>query len=107
MLFYEFLKPADAEELALAVGGFPDAVGMKHENIARLQRDSPLVVGHVFVDSQRKARQFDFAAPVVLVKKWLRLSGIRNTQFLAALLPCREARSHEPPLDAPFANQLI
>src|SRR6266568_6524670 len=98
---------ADAEKLALAVAGFGDAVGMKHENVAWLERDSPLVVGHVFINSQWKARQFDFPTTVVFVQERLRLPGIGDAQLLTALLPRCETRGHEPPLDAPFTYELI
>ena len=43
----------------------------------------------------------------VLIEQRLRLSGIRHAQFATALLPGSEACSHESPLNAALANELI
>src|SRR5215472_15856441 len=103
MLLNQFFDTADAKELSFTVRGFGDSVRMKHENVAGLQRDSPLVVSHVIINSQRKSRQLDFAATIIFVQQRLRLPGIGNAQFLTAFLPRREACSHEAPFDAPLA----
>src|SRR5215469_12013923 len=54
VLFNQLLEPADTEELTLAIGGFGDAVRMKHQNVSRFKRDTPFVVAYIFINSQWK-----------------------------------------------------
>jgi len=48
MLLNELAQAFVAEELALAVVGFRDAVGMEYQDVSGLQRDAPFVVRNVF-----------------------------------------------------------
>ena len=108
MLFFDGLAQAlGAEELAFAIGRLRDAVGMKHQNIARGERNSPFLVRNLFKNAERKTGELDLAAAPLFVQKRLRLTGIRHAQLAAPFLPRREASGHKPALDAAFANHLV
>src|SRR4029077_20732450 len=95
------------KKLPLAVARLCDSVGVKNQNIAGLERHAPFVVAHFFKNPKGKSRERDLVATPVFIKQRLRLSRVRDAQLAPAPLPGREARRHEAPLDAPFANNLI
>src|SRR5438874_3387044 len=73
VLFNQFAQPRDAKELAFAIGGFGDAVGVKHENIARLEGDSPFVVRSEEHTSELQSRR-DLVCRLLLEKKKKKLN---------------------------------
>src|SRR5579864_2286952 len=96
----QFSQPFVAEELALAVHGFGDSVGMEDDDIAGVQRDTPFVVAGLLKNAQRKAGQLNFSAAAVLIKQRLRLAGIGHAEFAPSFLPSRETSRHEAAFDA-------
>src|SRR5262245_11002502 len=80
---------------------------MENHNVAWFKRDAPFVVACFLKNAERKSSQLDFAAAPILIEQRLRLPGIGNTEFAAAFLPRRKARSHETAFDAPLADELI
>src|SRR5580693_7209030 len=107
MLFDDFAQTLHPEKLSLAVCGFRDSVGMKHENIAGFERNAPLIIGDVFKNPEWKTSELDFAATAILIKQRLRLSGIGDAQLASAFLPSCKTRRHEAAFDAPLADDLI
>jgi len=75
-------------------------VGMEHQNVSGLERDSPFVVGDILKNAQRKSVSSIFPQRPSFVQQWLRLPGVCDAQFLPALLPGGETCGHEPAFDA-------
>src|ERR1700722_16859770 len=107
MLLDKLAQTFVAEELAFTVVRFGDAVGVKHQDVATFESDTPLVVRDIFENSQRESRQLDAITTAIFVKHGLRLAGIGDAEFLAAFLPNGETRGHESPFDTAFADQLV
>ena len=80
---------------------------MEHQDIAGIEVQRPLLVGHVIVDSERKADQLQLFATAAFEQQRLRLPGIGDAQFARGLAPGGEAESQEAALDAALADQLI
>jgi len=59
------------KELAFAVGGFGDAVGVEDEDVANVQGDAPLVVLNFFENTEGKAGELDAISLPTLVEKRL------------------------------------
>src|SRR2546427_2284882 len=100
-------EPARAIELPVRTGGLSQAVRIKHEDIAGIQSDAPLVVGDVVVDAQRKPLQLDFVAAAAFPEQRLRLPSVGDAQLPPALLPGGKAEGHEAALDAALAGKLV
>ena len=107
MSFDKFSETLDSEELAFAILGFGDTVGMKNHNVAGIESYAPIVIAGFFKNTQRKTCELDFSAAAVFVEERLGLSSIGDAEFAPAFLPGAETRGHKAAFDAAFANQLI
>ena len=56
MLFDQTLQTGGAEELAFVIRRFGQAIGMEHQNVSGLERDSPLVISDFLKNAQGKSR---------------------------------------------------
>ena len=56
VLLDQVLKPRRAEELAFIIRRLGKAVGMEHQNVSGLERDSPFIVGDILKNAQGKSR---------------------------------------------------
>src|SRR5208282_3299681 len=73
-----------AEKFARGVLRVADAVGVKHDDVAGIQNETPLVVGGLFKYSQRKPLDPDFLAAAVVIQERLLLAGVGDAQPMAA-----------------------
>ena len=96
-----------AEEFTRGILGVADAVGVKYHDVALVQDVTALVVGGFLKHSQRKSGEHDSFAAAAVIEERLFLSGVGNSQFVAAAVPGGEAQSHEAAFDATFAEKSV
>src|ERR1700693_2619743 len=107
VLFNQLAQFLCTKELPFEISALGDTVRMKNQYVSWLQNAIPLVVIHFLKNSQRKSGQLYFFAVSVFIEQWLRLPGVRHTQFSLALLPGRKTSCHEAAFNSPLANNLI
>src|ERR1700687_4460938 len=107
VLFDQLAQFLCAKELPFGISALGNTVGMKNQYVSWLQNAIPLVVIHFLKNSQRTSGPLYFFAVSVFIEQWLRLPGVRHSQFSFALLPGCKTRGHEAAFNTPLANNLI
>src|SRR5580658_4646715 len=82
-----------AEKFARGVLRVADAVGVKHHDVAGIQNETPLVVGCLLKNPERKSFNPDFLAAAVVIQERLLLAGVGDAYPMAAAMPRGEAKS--------------